>query len=235
MDGHVTIRRAVTTNTVECDMKVSREEKAVVGRMRKSGGIALTFLILSLGAISARAVEVVTENSNVTCEEYHLSRELKIYKDPTLFHSDLSPRDADDPLVSDSLVLTTVTGTIQMMRLGPPREFAGFGPIVKLHELAKLRLRARRKKAEPRLTKTSPVPDDISPLTIPVKICGGPNDPYLDTLGFVLVSDLRDAQAEEFEPGTLPPSAYPNPVPTLKGAGAPSLKADGRSDRRADE
>lgn len=208
------------------------EEKAVVKIMRKSGVGRFVLIALVFGALSARAVEIITENPNVTCEEYHLSRELKIYKDPTLFRSDLSPRDADDPSLADSLVLTTVSGTIQLMRLGPPREFAGFGPIVKLHELAKLKLHGGRKKSEPRLTKSSPVPDEISPLIIPIKVCGAPNDPYLDTLGFVLVSDLRDAQLEEYEPGTLPPSTYPNPIPSLKGAKSPLSKGDGKSSGR---
>ena len=44
-----------------------------------------------------------------------------------------------------------------------------------------------------------------------------PDDAYLNTLGFVLLSDLKEAQKNKRDVrGFLPPSTKGNPIPKLK-------------------
>jgi hypothetical protein len=172
-------------------------------------------LVLAL-ALPAMAVQIVTENPNPACEELHLAKALKLYKDPTLFLSAVTTADTEPDAFGDSPLLTSLKGTVQLMRLGPPHEFRNFGAIAKVYELAEPKLRgvtARKNEKDERVI--------ASPLIVPVKVCGD-NQPYSDTLGFVLLSDLRDAQVEDYEPGSLPPSTYPNPIPSLRSDKAPT-------------
>jgi len=165
------------------------------------------WLLLVLAfSLPAYAVEIVTENPHPACEELHLSKSLKLYKDPTLFVSQAARADEEPGALNDSPLLTTLTGTIQLMRLGPPQEFRHFGALAKVYELEEPRLRSKREKGGGGL--------ESSPLIVPIKVCGDAQ-PYTDTLGFVLLSDLRESQAEQYEPGMLPPSTVGNPIPTL--------------------
>ena len=152
------------------------------------------------------SIQVVTDSPNVVCRELKLHREVRVYKDPTLFLSNLNliytdPAAGWDALMEESPVLTTLKGEVQLMQLGPPRDFRGFDAIAKLYELAEPRLEVRDAKGPSRI--------------IPVKICGH-NQPYTDALGFVLEADVKLAQKEELEGRGLPPSTYPNPIPKLQ-------------------
>ena len=149
------------------------------------------------------AIQVVTDGPNVGCEEIKLSKELRVYKDPTLFVGNLSliytdPTLGWEKLMEETPLLTRVGGMVHLMRLGQPREFKNFGAIAKLYELADARFRS----------KTS----EHHPLIVPVRICA---EGYSDSLGFVLKSDLDDAQKAFFEEGSMPPSAGNNPIPQL--------------------
>jgi hypothetical protein len=173
----------------------------------------LAILVFSYAAFSA---QVISEKQRSTCEEFLLMRELKIYKDPTLFLPNLSliyshPRLGWESLMNESPLLTTLKGTVHFMILGEPQEFRNFGAISKVYELAD-------SKFIPRPTAT-PVPPTRKgahasltqgPNIIPIKICG---DSYGDTLGFVLESDLKIAQTDERDGTVLPPSTRKNAIP----------------------
>lgn len=166
------------------------------------------FLFISFflggGAFSA---QIVSEIPHVACEEVKLYKELKVYKDPSLFLPELSHIYADpehgwEDLLRENPLLTAVKGTIRIMRLGPEREFKNFGAIAKLYELSEPKLRKKLRGK------------NKSQLIIPVKICGG--DAYVDSMGFVLAEELKSAQVEVYEPGVLPPSTLGNPIPNLR-------------------
>lgn len=164
--------------------------------MRKWVGI-----LLALAPFVASAVDVVTEGS-VACEEYRLNRDLRVYKDPTLFLEALRDRPIGaDPFLSESPLLTTVKGKVRFMKLGPEQPFRGFGNLARLYGLSEHRLKKQHA------------------LVVPVMFCGG-GDAYTDTLGFVLVEDLKDAlKARAEAKASLPPSTYPNPIPEWKKGG----------------
>jgi hypothetical protein len=184
------------------------------------------FLMIAFLTAPAFALEVINEG-NGNCEEFLLHQGLPVYKDPTLFLSTLKDEYGDrlnkTAISSESPLLTTVKGRVQLMRLGPAQPFKNFGFITRLYELADPRLKVRRDQAsEPVLAKgkkVAPKANDRSPLIVPVLFCGS-GDPYSDTLGFVLLSDLQEAQKTRTEAkGTLPPSSFPNPIPEWKGKG----------------
>lgn len=165
--------------------------------------IVLSLLILRV----AYAAQIVTDGSHAACEEFRFVKELKLFKDPTLFLSNLSviyqdPATGWESLMHENPLLTTLRGTVHLMKLGPELEFKNFGAIARIYELAEPKLRmseSREKHAK----------------IVPVKVCGS-NEPYGDTLGFVLVSDLKSAQIEDQEGASMPPSTLPNPIPKLR-------------------
>lgn len=166
-------------------------------------------LVLLAAALPSRGFgyQIVTEGSNVACEEMRLSKELKIFKDPTLFLSTLSliyqdPVAGWDMLMRENPLLTTVKGVVQLMRLGPTREFRNFGAVAKLYEAAEPRLKV----ASGALGKHAPI--------VPIMLCGD-KDAYINSLGFVLEADLKSALSSSENGAGLPPSIYPNPVPKL--------------------
>lgn len=162
----------------------------------------------------ASGVQVITDGSKVVCQEIRLYRELRVYKDPTLFMTTLNALYLDPALGWDSLkredpILTTLENTAFLMRLGAPREFRGFGAIARIYELVDSRFRTGRRPASEGDEGKPRAPAMI----VPVKICG---NAYKDTLGFVLESDLTRAQVEsDGDSAPMPPSVYPNPIPKL--------------------
>lgn len=179
---------------------------------RRLSVAAFAFLLISP---QARGVQVITDGSKVVCQEVRLYRELRVYKDPTLFMTSLNALYLDPGLGWESLkredpVLTTLEGTAFLMRLGAPREFRGFGSIARIYELVDSRFRPGRATASLESGTKGPRPPAM---IVPVKLCG---NSYNDTLGFVLESDLVRAQVEmEGEHLPMPPSVFPNPIPKL--------------------
>jgi hypothetical protein len=160
------------------------------------------FLFLLFSA-SLNAVELVSERgAGSSCQELTVKRELKVFKDPTLFLPNLGLIMADPKvgwyrLMQETPLLMVLTGRVKLTKLGEAREFKNFGVIARLYELAEPRLRL----VDPEVSK--------QPLVkiVPVQICGE------GVLGFVLESDLRLAtEGLKAEKG-LPPSIYPNPIP----------------------
>lgn len=169
-----------------------------------------TFILSFLVVGVAFSAEIVTENQKLVCQEFRLNQEVRVYKDPSLFLPQLSQIYADpatgwDELMKESPIVTTVKGAVQLMKLGPAREFKNFGEIAKLYELV-----------DPRFREVKKSPSDKSPMILPVKICS--SDAYNDTMGFVLSADLEKSQSYAGEHAGLPPSAHPNPVPKLRKA-----------------
>lgn len=167
----------------------------------------MKYLFIFLVAISSHAATIVSENPHVSCQEMKFYKELKVYKDPSLFLGNLSEIYSDpsvgwERLMKENPLLTSIKGTVQVMKLGPEREFKNFGAIARIYELADPKFRTDHKTLNPKI--------------VPVKFCGG--DAYSDTMGFVLVNDLKNAQIEEVEPGVLPPSTVGNPIPKLRKA-----------------
>lgn len=162
------------------------------------------------------SIEIISKNKRTYCEEINLNKDLILYKDPELFLSNLSVMMHVDPELSveeltgsDGPVLTTFRGKIQLMRLEPPREFRNFFLTILQPKFRKTPQLAKKGVGENLRT------DEVTKI-IPVKICGGMSDPYRDSVGFIVESDLASATAEDYEAGTLPPSIYPNPIPKIK-------------------
>ncbi len=159
--------------------------------------------------------QIVTEGDKTACQEVRLFKELKIYKDPTLFLSVMSliqqdPQAGWEALSRENPLLTTVKGTVQLAQLGPEREFKNFGAIARLYEVADPRFRLRRETgSDGRAHLKKPI------AIIPIMLCGE-NDPYKNTMGFVPVEDFKLAQVDELSKGEMPPSVYPNPIPKLR-------------------
>jgi hypothetical protein len=156
------------------------------------------------------SVQVLSEFENSKCEEFKLFRDLNVYKDPSLFIGNLGemyndPRQGWDGLMKETPILTTLQGTVYLMKLGGASEFRNFGMISKLYELADSRFVAKKS------IQKSGIP--VRPLVIPVKLCGFG---YGDSLGYVLFTDFEKALIPDREEGSLPPSVYPNPVPNLR-------------------
>lgn len=173
----------------------------------------MKWFLLFLVSFTAHAAHIVSENSHLSCEELKIFKELRVYKDPSLFLGNLSEIYSDpsvgwERLMKENPLLTTIKGAVQVMRLGPEREFKNFGAIAKIYELADPQFKKKGEKS------SNPSSNPMNPKIVPIKICGG--DAYGETMGFVLVSDLKKAQVEEFEPGVLPPSTVGNPVPKLR-------------------
>ena len=149
-------------------------------------------------AASAPAIQVVSESTHTSCTPFEFQRELRIYKDPSFFVPDLG-------LMYDSPILTTVKGSTHLMILGSSREFKNFGEVSKLYEIVDPQFRSENKEKK----------SATGAVIIPIKICGQ-SEPYSDSLGFVLESDLKTAQTEDLgEGGKLPPSTAGRPIPKL--------------------
>ncbi len=168
-------------------------------------------LLVSIWASGSFAVELSTPDFKVKRLDLTLYDELSIYKDPSLFLGRFSElylheRPSWDLLMEESPLLTSVTGKVCLMQLGPATEFKNFGKVSLLYEMAEPRLRRVRRDEQ---QKERPK----NPLIIPVKLCG--DTAYNDTLGFVLESDLKQAQKGRFGLGTMPPSTLANEIPPL--------------------
>lgn len=160
------------------------------------------FIGLLLSA-SLHAAEVVNERgAGESCQEFTIQRELKVFKDPTLFLPNLGLIMADPKvgwyrLMQENPLLMVLTGRVKLTRLGETREFKNFGAIARLYELA-----------EPRLRLVDPeAPKQPLVKIVPVQVCGE------GVLGFVLESDLQKATQGLATTKGLPPSIYPNPIP----------------------
>ena len=172
--------------------------------------IILMALTLVKGADSA---QVVTGLDHTACEEFKLAKELKVYKDPSIFVGSLGqmysdPHQGWSSLLNESPILTTLEGMVHLMKLSAPVEFKNFGMISRLYEFADPRFKMVNKKVDGKNERS-----DKYPLVVPIKICG---TSYSDSLGFVFVSDLNKSIQEDLDPTVMPPSVYPNPVPSLK-------------------
>lgn len=191
------------------------------GNQVKAFSFIAVLLSFWLGT-AAFAVEVVTERG-ATCEEYRLNRDLPVYKDPTLFLSALKEAGGDreaawNTLMSESPLITTVKGKVSFMRLGPDQSFKNFGVISRLYELYDPRLKVKVQ-TEKSATGAKAQTKETTPLIVPVMFCGS-GDAYSDTLGFVLLKDLQEAQKARAEAKAgLPPSTFPNPIPEWKNKG----------------
>lgn len=162
-------------------------------------------LFLSLLAKPSFAAEVVGEKGGqASCKPFTAHRELRVFKDPTLFLPSLSLILADPKvgwyrLMQENPLRASLRGPVSLRILGEAREFKNFGVIARIYELAEPRLRLTEEK-NAKLGKSEKI--------VPVQICGE------GALGFVLESDLkRAAEQEEYIGEGLPPSVYPNPVP----------------------
>lgn len=179
---------------------------------------AYFFLVILLvpNLFFALAANVLSEFENSKCEEFRLSKEVVVYKDPSLFVGNLGemfndPHQGWKNLMAETPVLTTLQGTTYLMKLGNASEFKNFGVISKLYELADSRFIVR--KNPPKNNKGQSFASK-RPFVIPVKLCGST---YADSLGFVLLADFELAQLNpETERGVMPPSIYPNPIPSYK-------------------
>ena len=103
--------------------------------------LRLFLLCFCLAASSVLAIEIVNENPHAACEEYVISRELPIYKDPNIFLSNLGliysdPKTGWATLMDETPLLTSLRGIVHLMRLAPAREFKNFGAIARIDELA---------------------------------------------------------------------------------------------------
>jgi hypothetical protein len=163
--------------------------------------------VLLLSGSASYGVDVVTENGAADCETFVAHRELRVFKDPTLFLPNISqimadPKEGWKRLMAERPLLNSFKGPVNLARLGKAREFKNFGMIARLYELVEPRLRMMGEDGKARPTVK----------IVPVQICGQ------GTLGFVLEEDLRLAALDEdVEQGSvMPPSVYPNPVPDWK-------------------
>ncbi len=170
------------------------------------------------------AIEVIAEaGHSPSCEEFRISRELRIYKDPSLFMGSLSliyqdPVVGWEKLMGENPLLTTLRGTAQLLRLGPPTEFKNFGFIAKLYESVEPKLRLQE--IIPRAIEMKHGPSvKIKPerakkysaaQIVPVMLCGD-SDAYRNTMGFVLQSDLTASQLDANGGNILPPSVHSIP------------------------
>ena len=176
--------------------------------------LALGLIFISLSR-SVWATQVLSEFEDSKCEEFQLSKPLVVYKDPSLFVGALGefyndPQQGWKSLVAETPVLTTLQGTVYLMKLGVASEFRNFGVISKLYELVDSRFTEKKTIAKSKAGRKETVK---RPLVMPIKICGSA---YSDSLGFVLWADFQEAQVFETESGSMPPSVFPNPIPVYK-------------------
>jgi hypothetical protein len=136
------------------------------------------------------------------CRDFPLYRELVVYKEPTIFLTNLNrilidPEQGMQELMQESPVFTTLKGSVKL-KLGRPETFKNFSAISKLYELA-----------EPRLEVDVESADGAATIHM-VQNC------KTGELGFVLQQDLLDAQQpKQGGHSRLPPSTRANPIPQL--------------------
>ncbi len=181
--------------------------------------VSLLLLSIGLAQPAFSAIEIITERGlNPSCEELRIGRELRVYKDPSLFLGALSlifkdPHIGWDNLMRENPLLTSLQGTAQIIRLGPPRQFKNFGFVAKLYESVEPRLRLEELPSS-ELSKKNKGKKYSAAEIVPVMLCGE-SDAYRNTMGFILNSDLKAAQAEiNGGGGSLPPSV--NFIPEWK-------------------
>ena len=126
------------------------------------------FSWIAFCTVTGFGVQIVTEGSNLACESFELNKPLRVYKDPTIFLPTLELINSDPQfgwkeLFRESPVLTTLSGSVHLMRL-PTREFRNFGAIARLYEFSEPRFVGRLPEEGMRRT---------VPIIVPVKICGG--------------------------------------------------------------
>lgn len=171
----------------------------------KQIGFCLALAAPAFAALPPISAVVISEGTGV-CEEYPLTAELPVYRDPELFLStmkeDYGDREANwKKRLKESPILTTVRGRVSFQRIGPDQPYKEFSYVSKLYGLHDPR---------PKGPVLGP------PLMFPVLFCGA-SDAYADTPGFILVDDLKRATRPSREAkGGLPPSTYPNPIPEWK-------------------
>src|SRR4051812_16967215 len=102
--------------------------------------VGLLVLFGMLGTPAFSAIEVITEReSSPSCEEFRITSDIRIYKDPSLFLDSLSlilrdPIVGWEKMMRENPLLTTLRGSAHFMRLGPARDFKNFGLVAKLYE-----------------------------------------------------------------------------------------------------
>ena len=177
----------------------------------------VVFGALVLSSVPSLGADLVVDDdakeAPLVCEEIPLRRELKVFKDPSLFLPAVALLFVDPAmgwkrLREEPPLLSTFAGSIELMRIGRPTEFKSF---ISIPAVARMYEREEPKLVSP----TAQKKNAPSPKIVRVKFCGGPNDAYSDTLGFVLESDLKLAQVEERRASVLAPSVFPNPIPQL--------------------
>lgn len=183
--------------------------------MRATFGLFLLFGVFTSQAFSA--IEIITErDTSPACEEFRLNRDIRIYKDPSLFLESLSlvlrdPIVGWEKMMRENPLLTTLRGTAQIVRLGPARDFKNFGLVARLYESVEPRLKLQevpapeQQKKDGRRGHTSARKQFSAARIVPVMLCGD-TDAYRNTLGFILQSDLNAAQLDATGNVALPPS-----------------------------
>ncbi len=186
-------------------------------------------------------IEIVTEQGHsASCEEYQLYHDLRVYKDPSLFLGNMSmilknPRLGWENLMRENPLMTTLQGSAQIIRLGPPREFKNFGLIARLYETVEPRLKLQEIESvesvpsrDGRRSKQELKKKKAGALIVPVMICGD-SDAYRNALGFVLESDFKAAQQDKLGVTSLPPSVRSIPEWRTSDAGAVTPPAEKRN------
>lgn len=176
--------------------------------------VVLSLFNLVLISNFAFSLDVVTPWDGSACQDYHFSKKVIAYKDPSLFIGSLGlvlddPQRGWENLMSENPVLTVLEGTVSLIKLGSPFEFKDFGLISRFYELVEPRLKL---KVTPKKYLKDKMNESERPLVVAVRVC---NSSPIDALGFVLLSDFNMALRQEPGLGGLPPSIYPNPVPNL--------------------
>jgi hypothetical protein len=185
-------------------LKLVTRANAVVGAL-----LMILFSSSRATAAIATPAQIVTDGDRASCELVQAHKDLRIFKDPSLFLPMLAllyrdPATGWKELQRENPLLTTVRGPVYLMRLGGPTGFKNYGAIARFYEAIEPRLRMQPQ--EGGFTGPTPI--------VPVLLCGE-SDAYRNSMGFVIASDLRNVQQEDQREGGLPPSVYPNPIPKL--------------------
>jgi len=174
-------------------------------------------ILMGLWALPVHAVDVVNYNPRARCQKYALNSDLNVYRDPSLYASNVGLLDVDPSTglntpFNDSPLLTTVRGVVYFMELGPPQEFKDFRAILKLFEIPQPRIKRIGRDSEPRDDRWDSAAGIDPNLAVPIRFCGK-DDPYSDTLGYVFLWDRAQALKDPELKGETPPSIAPNPIP----------------------
>lgn len=175
----------------------------------------LATLFLVVFSINALAVDNISSFELSGCEEFILHKELRVYKDPSLF-IEIIGRMYNEPhldwqnLANENPVLTTLEGVVYFMKLGAPSEFKSFGAISKLYQLAEPKLKSGQHDGKGLNQQKNGA---WKAMVVPIRICGSS---YTGSYGFVLLSDFQESLKDDVSSAGLPPSVHPNPVPGKK-------------------